>query len=120
MKYVIHYHETEPPHYDLMLEVEETLLTWQLVPESLNDLLAGRKATARQIQDHRKKYLTYEGPVSCDRGRVDLFDNGEYRVMKKTRNNTEYFFSGEKITGRLVFTPRRETFILQYFGADCL
>jgi len=118
VKFVIHHHVTVPEHYDLMLEADETLHTWQVTPENLEDLLCGRRIKALKIQDHRKKYLEYEGPVSCDRGHVSLYDNGEYRLMKKKNNQTEYFFSGEKLTGRVIFYHEKDTFCLQYLGAD--
>ena len=120
MKFVIHHHVTLPEHYDLMLEVEETLHTWQITPDNLENLISGRRIEVLKIQDHRKKYLEYEGPVSCDRGHVSLFDSGEYCLMNKKKNKTEYFFSGEKLTGRVVFYHKQETFDLQYFGADCI
>lgn len=120
MKFVIHHHVTVPEHYDLMLEAEETLHTWQLTTKNLTSLLSGRRIEAVKIHDHRKMYLEYEGPVSCDRGHVSLFDSGEYRLMKEKKHRTEYFFSGKKLTGRVVFTREDENFLLQYSASDCL
>ncbi len=120
MKFVIHRHVTTPEHFDLMLEAEEVLLTWQLSVEAMEGLVRGRRVEARQIQDHRKKYLSYEGPISCDRGSISIFDSGEYRRLKEKGNTTEYFFSGKELQGRILFTENEKETLLQFFGADCL
>ena len=78
MKFVIHHHITEPEHYDLMLEKGEILHTWQIPMESFQNFLKGKQVQVEKIQDHRKKYLDYEGPISCDRGMVKIFDTGDY------------------------------------------
>jgi hypothetical protein len=73
-RFVILKHATEPPHFDLMIEHEEGLWTWSLyrdhLPETVGEL------DVERIQDHRKAYLTYEGPVSGDRGRVRRVEEG--------------------------------------------
>ncbi len=66
----------QPPHVDLMIAPPgdasrdpdaRTLLTWRL-----SDLppLASPGATfaASRLRDHRRLYLTFEGPMSADRG----------------------------------------------------
>ena len=46
----------EGDHFDLLLEHGETLKTWRLENTSFQFPQA-----ARQIKDHRKTYLDYEG-----------------------------------------------------------
>jgi hypothetical protein len=57
-----------------MLEQGDVLLTWQLLKD-----LAGPDpfpVPARRLGDHRKAYLTYEGPLSGNRGHVRRIDEG--------------------------------------------
>ena len=60
---------TELQHFDLMFEVAGTpdLTTFAVpqLPRAVGDQVAGKR-----ISDHREKYLTYEGPVSGNRGEV--------------------------------------------------
>jgi hypothetical protein len=62
-------------HYDLMLEHGEGLRTWRLVNTAFQVF-----QVARQIKDHRKSYLDFEGEVSNERGRVKIWDTGTYTV----------------------------------------
>jgi len=78
MKFVIHHHLTVPDHYDLMIEKGDALLTWRILSREFTKFLRGLPVHAERIRDHRKDYLDYEGPVSCDRGRIEVYDSGEY------------------------------------------
>lgn len=59
-------------HWDLMLEVEGTLWTWEL----LEPLAVDAPQTARRLPDHRLEYLLLEGPVSGGRGTVKRAASG--------------------------------------------
>jgi hypothetical protein len=66
-----------PSHWDFMLEWPGALRTWALdMPPSSN-----QEIHALQLEDHRPIYLTYEGPVSGDRGHVTRLDGGEYQLI---------------------------------------
>lgn len=81
MKFVILDHfppepSAEPPtartqqrHFDLMFEVdgEDTLLTFALFQLPLEPAIS---VEFKQLENHRSEYLTYEGPVSNNRGSV--------------------------------------------------
>ena len=41
-----------------------------------------RQWTAERIHDHRAHYLTYEGPLTGGRGRVDRVASGEFRWLE--------------------------------------
>ncbi len=61
-------------HWDLMLEWDETLITF-----ALSEMLApGKLIPAKPISDHRMLYLDYEGPVSNNRGSVTRVMKGDY------------------------------------------
>lgn len=61
-------------HWDLMLEADSGLRTWAL--EVLPSF--GEPTLAQSLPDHRLDYLTYEGPVAGNRGRVWRWDAGRY------------------------------------------
>ena len=89
-RFVLLYHECppslgKPSHWDLMLERDGALLTWNL--PSLPAAWGGEagigfaEITATRIADHRLAYLDYEGPISGERGSVTRVDRGEYEVL---------------------------------------
>ena len=86
-------------HYDLMLEVDESLATWQL-PRSPLEPGPPAPIAARKLPDHRRAYLTYEGPVSKGRGRVDIMDRGECDLLLRRADRWEFRLLGRVITGR--------------------
>ena len=88
-RFVLLYHECppslgKPSHWDLMLERDGVLLTWNLLalPETWGGEAAGfEEIAATRIADHRLEYLDYEGPISGGRGSVTRADRGEYDVL---------------------------------------
>lgn len=87
MRFVILHHTGWPghaDHYDLMLQVAEgagdadpVLRTFG----SLDDEFPHEGSRLRQIQDHRRAYLSYEGPLSGGRGQVARVDEGELEFL---------------------------------------
>lgn len=53
-------------HWDLLIEVGHALAAWRL----LRPIQAEVWLPAERLPDHRTRYLSYEGPVSGNRGRV--------------------------------------------------
>ena len=74
---VLHHTACESPHYDLMLEQDAhgALLTWRV-----NHWPILASDTLIPIAPHRRDYLTYEGPISNDRGWVDRVAAGLYEI----------------------------------------
>jgi len=66
-------------HFDLMLEQEAKLTTWQL--EDLPD--SNKSVAAKKLPDHRELYLDFEGPISNGRGSVEQVMAGTYRVCHR-------------------------------------
>jgi hypothetical protein len=93
-------------HWDLMLHRpipsatpdDRVLATWQItvepVPENLNSPIA-----AKAIQDHRLIYLTFEGPISQNRGRCEIVDRGQYDLWVCTENLWRVHLMGLRLTG---------------------
>lgn len=104
-RYVILRHEMPPEqprgtHWDLMLEHEGTLRTWAVPVEPAT----GREMAAERLADHRVAYLTYEGPVSGDRGSVVRWDEGEYRVERETPAELAVVLAGRRLTCQITLT----------------
>ena len=90
-RYVVLRHEGYgQPHYDLMFETSpgSDLLTWRSPNWPLED---GSTLTA--LNEHRRAYLTFEGPLSGGRGHVRRIHGGNYELSLN---------SPEKFAGRLV------------------
>jgi hypothetical protein len=82
-RYVILTHDHPFPHWDFMLEREDSLATWRLLDEPA----AGRTCRAEALPDHRLHYLDYEGPVSGGRGAVARWDVGTYDYPDPTETS---------------------------------
>lgn len=92
-RFVILHHRTEEgEHWDLMLEQGEVLLTWQLLRDPFAP--ANYPIPARRIGDHRKLYLTYEGPLSGGRGTVRRVDEGLLRLGEVTAHAVTFGLDG--------------------------
>lgn len=84
-------------HFDLMLEMGGVLRTW-----SLSELpSAGKSIPAEALPDHRLAYLTYEGPVSGNRGSVSRVEEGEFTVVAESATRLEVRLSGNSLRGNL-------------------
>jgi hypothetical protein len=98
-RYVILHHKTPGgEHWDLMLERDDALATWQL-----DRVPAGRGALplpATRIFDHRKMYLDYEGPISGDRGSVTRLDHGQVDIQQASTDRWVFDLTGQVFAGR--------------------
>lgn len=65
---------TDRVHFDLLLEHNGSLLTWRL---PIEPLLEENRCQAKELSPHRLVYLTYEGPISGNRGTVKRVASGE-------------------------------------------
>ena len=103
LRFVIQHHRTgDGEHWDLMLESGPTLATWQLwrSPESVAD----GPIPATRIGDHRKAYLTYEGPLTADRGTVEIFDRGTLKWRARHEDRIVVELHGEITRGTFVLS----------------
>lgn len=99
---ILHHRLVDGEHWDLMLEYDDVLLTWQLAREPTGSRTL--PIPARRIQDHRKAYLEYEGPVSGDRGFVRRVDQGSVRISHLTPRRCRFDLAGERLSGRFVIS----------------
>ena len=81
------------PHFDLMLQPapDAMLLTWCITeyPETWPP------ENAQRLPDHRPAYMTYEGPVSNNRGEVKRIARGEALVLNKDTATIDFKLTGD-------------------------
>ncbi|MEX0610675.1 MAG: DNA polymerase ligase N-terminal domain-containing protein [Pirellulales bacterium] len=121
-RFVLLYHECpphhpRPSHWDLMLEVGESLRTWALarLPNAWRALQTSTAAsnpgcpplanedsvTAEQLANHRLAYLDKEGPLSNDRGRVSRSDYGTYERKENLPGSWYLVLEGDNWRGEI-------------------
>ena len=100
-KFTISHHtgSKDGDHYDLMLEHGEGLRTWRLVNTAFQAF-----QVARQIKDHRKSYLDFEGEIPGERGRVKIWDTGTYSVDDWKDDRIQVALVGRSLKTRLLMT----------------
>jgi hypothetical protein len=101
-RFVILTHDHPHLHWDLMLESGGILRTWRLA-EELTGTPPHGGITVEALPDHRIEYLTYEGPVSGNRGIVSQWDAGTYQTVSETEASMCLDLSGQRIRGRYWF-----------------
>jgi hypothetical protein len=57
---------------------------------------------ATRISDHRKSYLSYEGPVSRGRGEVHIVDGGSYELVQQEAGRWVLRLEGRRLAGWFV------------------
>jgi hypothetical protein len=104
---ILHHTGHGPEHWDLMLEVGESLATWQLLEDPHR--IGGEALNACRIGDHRRAYLTLEGPVSGGRGRVKRIDRGTFEWVERTERSWIIRLQGDLLQGtfKLALEHRR-------------
>ncbi len=97
-QFVFHHHTGYgQPHYDLMLEHDKTLATWQLtIP--LPEIQDEQAIIVQKIQDNRLIYLSYEGTISKGRGQIKRLDFGSYEPLIKEMSHWEFILYGQHST----------------------
>lgn len=74
-RWVILLHDHPFQHWDLLLEGTTAAESWRL----MRPAISGEPVAASRLADHRLHYLTWEGPVSGDRGTVQAIHRGHFR-----------------------------------------
>jgi hypothetical protein len=106
-RFVVQEHTTpEGVHWDLMLEENGMLTTFRLEerPQGRPD----HSIRAEKIFDHPLRFLTYEGPVQQETGRVHIVDHGTYCTRDRTNEEMVLEISGEILQGNFTLTHTTE------------
>lgn len=101
VRYVVLRHEAiADPHFDFMLEIEpgKPLTTWRLPVWPLTSFYSD----ATRLDDHRNTFLTYQGPLSKNRGAVRRVETGECEVQEAS-----------DVAYKLILPPRRSVLFLR-------
>ncbi len=86
-----------------MLSNGKTLATWKITVLPA-EIPPGESIPAVRLTDHRPGYLTYEGPVSNQRGQVTIADSGEYDLLSEIPGRWEILLAGKNTKGRFELT----------------
>ncbi len=78
---ILHHVGYGRPHWDFMLEQDESLATWRVYHDLLE--VGKEEWELLRIGDHRPAYLDYEGAVSGGRGEVRRVCGGSYELREK-------------------------------------
>jgi hypothetical protein len=81
LRYVVLHHTGHgAPHFDLMLELARgaMLTTWRSPVWPL-----ANQTPLTPLSDHRRDYLSYEGPVSGGRGQVKRVAEGNFELVSR-------------------------------------
>ncbi len=85
-------------HFDLMIQSGPALATWQCAVSPI-DIGPSGQIPATKLADHRLAYLTYEGPVSRNRGQVQRLDSGQCEIVSQDDGRWLVQFKGQLING---------------------
>lgn len=101
--FVIHKHHASHLHYDLRLEIDGVLKSWAVPKEPSK--IKGIKRLAIQVEDHPFEYANFEGEIpegNYGAGKVEIWDNGTYKLLKKSEKEIEFELKGKKLNGKFV------------------
>jgi DNA ligase D-like protein (predicted polymerase)/DNA ligase D-like protein (predicted 3'-phosphoesterase) len=107
LNYVIQYHKSRTPHYDLRLEWGGVLLSWA-VPKGLsND--PNDKRLAVHVEDHPLEYRKFHGTIPAGEygaGTVEIYDKGFWtplndvsEALNSQKGVLKFVIYGEKFDG---------------------
>ena len=99
-KFVVQKHFASTLHYDLRLEMRGILKSWA-VPKGIPQR-TGIKKLAVQTENHPIAYLNFKGVIpegEYGAGRVEIWDRGNYQMIKKTSVSYKFKLSGNKLKG---------------------
>lgn len=101
---ILHHTGYGREHWDLMLEHEGVLWTWQLLADPTAAARPAASIEAVRIADHRLQYLDYEGPISRDRGRVQRVDSGDLLGLSEAHDAIRVELEGAHLRGAFLLS----------------
>lgn len=89
--FIIHYHNTERPHYDITLKKNGEVFSW-ILPRGLPEYVSDRKIAVQQ-----SAAASHEEDVELrdlyGTGESEIWDSGPFSIT--TQNNIKYIFSAD-------------------------
>jgi hypothetical protein len=96
--FVVHEHRTPMGiHWDLMLRKGDVLWTWRMDCSPAE--IGKTPLPLVKISDHPLRFLTFEGPVQNQTGRVKFADEGTYELTAQTPDELAVYFHGHTLNG---------------------
>jgi len=102
-RFVVHYHLSKSPHYDLRLERRGVLKCWA-VPKGIPSN-HGLRRLAIDSGDHDLSVLDLSGTIpegEYGAGGIEIYDSGTYETESWHDDKIVFILYGEKIEGRYV------------------
>jgi bifunctional non-homologous end joining protein LigD len=104
-RFVVHLHHARARHFDLRLQVGDTLRSWA-VPKGPS-LDPRRKRLAVEVEDHPLEYIGFEGvipPGEYGAGTVSIWDRGEWSAVGDPQRSLReghlrFTLHGERLKG---------------------
>ena len=84
-------------HYDFLIKKNDILQCWQF--SSIANIEIGELIFCKKIFDHRLKYLNYQGPISNNRGKVQIIQNGFLEIIIQEDNLVRFRIDSELLNG---------------------
>jgi bifunctional non-homologous end joining protein LigD len=103
MKFVVQEHFSQKHHFDFRLEMDGVAKSWA-VPKNLPER-RGQKRLAIAVEDHELDYMEFEGEIPegmYGAGKVYIWDNGSYELLKRTAEEIKIRLNGEKLIGTYI------------------
>lgn len=99
--FVVLEHDHPVLHWDLMLDTGESLRTWRLA----NPPSVPADIPSESLPDHRLDYLTYEGPVSHNRGHVRRVFAGVWELAEDDGKSLLIRLNGPRLNAAVTISP---------------
>lgn len=118
-RFVVQKHQASHLHYDFRLELPEkppekesdpkegigfwVLKSWA-VPKEI-PTQKGVKKLAVEVEDHPVEYIDFEGEIPAGEygaGKVEIWDKGNFKLIKRDKNLIEVYLYGQKLQGSYV------------------
>jgi len=102
-RFVVQRHQASHLHYDFRLEMDGVLKSWSVPKGPPTE--AGVRRLAVLVEDHPVSYINFAGKIPDGQygaGIVEIWDKGEYELVRKERGKLEFTLKGDKLSGNYV------------------
>ena len=106
-RFTIVQHHWQGIHWDLFLESNDSLLTWELTSEPC----ASSNILAHTKPNHRLKYLDYEGKISGNRGYITQWDTGNFSWKTQHEGSLSFTLKGTKLKGEATLKKLNDSWV---------
>ena len=100
--FVVQEHHATHLHWDFRLEINKVLKSWAVT--KLPPVKKGIKRLAVEVPDHALSYADFEGEIKegYGKGKVKIWDNGDYKLINKDKKKIEFELNGKKLKGKYI------------------